>query len=162
MIFTVSQKCWGKTPQRNPCSILAVQYPCPYTSLHAREPQRTGPFRAASSSVPNRRLGQLRTNGPQPFVRDARDPWADPRPPGIRKIQFLLINVGFVWRNIRRIFGALFGDHFARVESSRDQNPTMFTLDFHNLLHLLPPTKVMKIHTFPKPFKSRMPGTMPR
>ena len=58
-------------------------------------------------------------------------------------------------------FRDLLGDHFARVESSGDQNLTMFILHFH-VFPLCDLQKVMKIQDFVSPFKPLPPGTMPR
>ena len=67
------------------------------------------------------------------------------------------------------IFRDFLGDHFARVESSGDQNLTMFILHFHvffvGCLYFMfdpPSKKVMKIQGFRKSFKTLLPGTMPR
>ena len=44
-------------------------------------------------------------HGPEPFVRDPRDPWEDPRLPGIRNFLSVPLDVAFVWPNTRWNFG---------------------------------------------------------
>ena len=83
------------------------------------------------------------------------------RPPRARTFSIIPLKNVFFRLKTPGNFRDFLGDHFARVESSGDQNLTMFILDFHVFLHFWPP-KIMKIQGFAKPFKTPSPGTMPR
>ena len=51
----------------------------------------------------------------------------------------ILLKIRFFGLNPPGKFREFLGDHFARVESSGDQNLTMFILHFHVFLHFRPP-----------------------
>ena len=53
------------------------------------------------------------------------------RPPGNPTVPTCPLNLGYFGLKTPGIFRDLLGDHFARVESSRDQHLTMFILHFH-------------------------------
>ena len=53
------------------------------------------------------------------------------RDPKQKKIMINPLKIGFFRLKTRGNVRDFLGDHFARVESSGDQNLTMFTLDFH-------------------------------
>ena len=80
----------------------------------------------------------------------------------VSKTVNICVNLGFFWNDPPYFFRDFLGDHFARVESSRDQNLTMFIVHFHVFFHFWPAKKVVKIHGFRKPFKTLSPGTLPR
>ena len=103
--------------------------------------------------------------GAQPFVLEFIEflQWTrNCRPPRAQTFSTVPLKLGLFKLKTLGIFQVSLGDHFARVESSRDQNLTMFILHFHVFFHFWPPKKVMKIQGFPSPFKTPSPGTMPR
>ena len=66
-------------------------------------------------------LLRISTPGPEPFVRDPREKWGNPRPPGIRIFSIFPLTIPFSGLKTHGNFQVLLGDRFARVESSRDQ-----------------------------------------
>ena len=96
--------------------------------------------------------------GPEPFVRDPRDPWGNPRPSGIRKYFFFVWSKCwvFVGREPTWFLGIVGSDRFARVDSSGDQNPTIFVPHLHVFVELGPPLKIMNPDFF-KPLQNLVP-----
>ena len=62
---------------------------------------------------------------PKPFASGPANPRQIRDPSEFEMFNcFYSLNVGFVWRETRQVFGDFGGDNFARFESSGDTNPT--------------------------------------
>ena len=59
----------------------------------------------------------------------------NPRPPGLRTFSIIPLKNLFFDLKTPGNFREFLGDHFARVESSGDQNLTMFMLHFQVFFH---------------------------
>ena len=61
-----------------------------------------------------------------------------------------------------RVFGNFEASIMHGSRTLDTKNPTMFVMHFHDFVTVDPPNKIMKIQTFPKSLKTRIPGTMPK
>jgi len=146
-------------------------WPCPSSAMHSDERCRT--LRASAVLTPRRRVrytyGQA-PYGPQPFVRrrvarhmapsrlhPAPQTAAKSAPPEILKKNCCSLQLRFLELKNPGNFRDVWGDHFAWVESSGDQNLTMFVLHFHAFLHFWPPQKAHKNERFSKTLQTPAP-----
>ena len=81
----------------------------------------------------------------------------NPRPPGLRTFSIIPLTVCFFELKTPGKIREFLGDHFARVESSGDQNLTMFILHFHVFSHFRPPQKGHENPRFPFPLQNLVP-----